>query len=120
MSLIKDNILIGVISKSLLDLTQDQCICEMLNSDESIYALNYFSTNQTCQLLYSNITSTIIEFSLNSSLIYMNQSSISLTTKSTTALSTTTVTTSTRQFLEFAKEIEELFQLSNIDTTIAT
>ncbi|CAF1657309.1 unnamed protein product, partial [Adineta steineri] len=57
-SLIKDNILIGVISKSLLDLTQDQCICEMLNSDESIYALNYFSTNQTCQLLYSNITST--------------------------------------------------------------
>ncbi|CAF3845113.1 unnamed protein product [Adineta steineri] len=28
--------------------------------------------------------------------------------------------TSTRQFLEFAKEIEELFQLSNIDTTIAT
>ncbi|CAF0889125.1 unnamed protein product [Adineta steineri] len=95
---IDNNILIGNISKSLWNITQNQCICEMIDSNGIISTLNYFSTNQTCQLFYTNFTSILIEFSLNSSLIFMNQSAIfiaqnQITSATTSAATTTTVCT---------------------------
>ncbi|CAF0838789.1 unnamed protein product [Adineta steineri] len=102
---IDNNILIGNIFKSLWNITQNQCICEMIDSNGIISTLNYFSTNQTCQLFYTNFTSILIEFSLNSSLIFMNQSAIfiaqnqiaSTTTplSSSTSISTSSSSTST-------------------------
>ncbi|CAF0729126.1 unnamed protein product [Adineta steineri] len=94
---INNNILIGNISESLWNITQNQCICEMINSNGTISTSNYFSTNQTCQLFYTNFTSILIEFNLNSSLIFMNQSAIFIAQKSTSTLTSTTstITTST-------------------------
>ncbi|CAF1180535.1 unnamed protein product [Adineta steineri] len=71
----------------------------MINSNGTISTLNYFSTNQTCQLFYANCTSIFIEFNVNSSLIFMNQSAIFIAQKpTTTSTSTTTTTTATVQF----------------------
>ncbi|CAF3646622.1 unnamed protein product [Adineta steineri] len=94
-SKIDNNILIGNISESLWDVTQNQCICQMINSNETISTLNYFSTNQTCQLFYTNFTSILIEFNLSSSLIFMNQSAIFIAQKSTTTSTSTTSSTTT-------------------------
>ncbi|CAF4189384.1 unnamed protein product, partial [Adineta steineri] len=89
---------------NLLNVTEDQCICEMIKVNGSISALNYFSTNQTCQLFRSNSSTIYIEFYLNSTFIFLNQSSISIlniqeyqlsTTSSTpTAISSTTSSSS--------------------------
>ncbi|CAF0810347.1 unnamed protein product [Adineta steineri] len=95
-SKIDNNILIGNISESLWNVTQNQCICEMIQSNGIISTLNYFATNQTCQLFYTNDSSIIIESNVNSSLIFMNQSAIFIAQNqitSTTASTTTTTTT---------------------------
>ncbi|CAF4184423.1 unnamed protein product, partial [Adineta steineri] len=100
---IDNNILIGDISKSLWNITQSQCICEMITSNGMLSTLNYFSRNQTCQLFYTNYTSILIEFSLNSWLIFMNQSAIfiaqnqitSTTTPSSSSSSSSTSISST-------------------------
>ncbi|CAF1066509.1 unnamed protein product [Adineta steineri] len=101
-SKIDNNILIGNISESLWNITQNQCICEMIQSNGIISTLNYFSTNQTCQLFYTNDSSILVESNLNSSLIFTNQSAIFIaqnqitsTTITSSSTSTTTTTTST-------------------------
>ncbi|CAF1167386.1 unnamed protein product [Adineta steineri] len=73
---ITNGMMIGTIYKSLFNINQNQCICEMIQSNQSITALNYFSINQTCQLLISNITSSSIQFNLYTSLIFFNQTLI--------------------------------------------
>lgn len=75
---IENNIIIGITNNSLINLTRDQCICEMIESNELIFAVNYFQLNQTCQLFSTNITSILIQFNLNSSFIFLNQSTISI------------------------------------------
>jgi hypothetical protein len=50
----------------------------MIQSNDLISALNYFPSNQTCQLFHSNITSVFIEYYSNSFFLYINQSSISI------------------------------------------
>ncbi|CAF3868456.1 unnamed protein product [Adineta steineri] len=89
---IDNNILIGNISESLWNITQNQCVCEMIQSNGIISTLNYFSTNETCQLFYTNFTSILIEFDLNSSLIFMNQSAIFVAQTSSSINLTTTLT----------------------------
>ncbi|CAF1266076.1 unnamed protein product [Adineta steineri] len=85
---IDNNILVGNMSESLWNITQSQCICEMINSNGTISTLNYFSANQTCQLFYTSFTSILIEFNANSSLIFMNQSAIFIAQKPTTTSTT--------------------------------
>ncbi|CAF0861295.1 unnamed protein product [Adineta steineri] len=63
---------------NLFNVTEDQCICEMIKLNDSISALNYFSTNQTCQLYRSNISTIYVEYYLNSTIIFLNQSSITI------------------------------------------
>ncbi|CAF1172860.1 unnamed protein product [Adineta steineri] len=94
-SKIDNNILIGNISEALWNVTQNQCICEMIQSNGIISTLNYFSTNQTCQLFYTNDSSILIESNVNSSLIFTNQSAtfIAQNQITSTAASTTTTTT---------------------------
>ncbi len=75
---IENYIMIGIINDSLVNITEDQCICQMIQSNLS--ALNYFQTNKTCQLLNNNISTIFIEFYTNSSFLFINQSSISITT----------------------------------------
>jgi len=75
---IENYIMIGIINHSLVNITEDQCICQMIQANLS--ALNYFQTNQTCQLLNNNISTIFIEFYTNSSFLFINQSSISITT----------------------------------------
>jgi len=75
---IENYIMIGIINDSLVNITEVQCICQMIQSNLS--ALNYFQTNQTCQLLNNNISTSFIEFYTNSSVLFINQSSISITT----------------------------------------
>ncbi|CAF4263481.1 unnamed protein product, partial [Adineta steineri] len=69
---------VGNMYNTLLNVTEDQCICEMIKVNDSISALNYFSTNQTCQLFRSNMSTIFVEFYLNSTIIFLNQSSISI------------------------------------------
>jgi len=80
MGLIEDYIMIGTANNSLFNITRNQCICQMIQSNELLSALNYFQTNQTCQLFSSNKNSILIQFSSNSSFIFINESSISITT----------------------------------------
>ncbi|CAF1014393.1 unnamed protein product [Adineta steineri] len=100
---ISNSIMVGIVNKSLLNVTKDECICEMMKINVLLSGLNYFSTNETCQLFYSNNNSIIIEFNSNSDFMFINQSVISistqpivsLTTTSTTSSSSTTTTSST-------------------------
>jgi hypothetical protein len=75
---IQDNIMVGTVNNVLFNITQDQCICEMIQTNDTISALNYFPTNQTCQLFHSNISSVFIKFYSNSFFLFINQSSISI------------------------------------------
>ncbi|CAF4266616.1 unnamed protein product [Adineta steineri] len=69
-------------SNSLIsNITQHECICQMITSNKLVSALNYFQINQTCQLYSSNLSLISIEFYLNSTFIFINQSSISITNK---------------------------------------
>ncbi|CAF1003793.1 unnamed protein product [Adineta steineri] len=73
---IQNIIIVGNIYNTLLNVTEDQCICEMIKVNDAICALNYFSTNQTCQLYRSNSSTIFVEFHLNSTIIFLYQSSI--------------------------------------------
>jgi hypothetical protein len=75
---IENYIMIGIINHSLVNITEDQCICQMIQSNLS--ALNYFQTSETCQLLNNKISRIFIEFYTNSSFLFINQSSISIIT----------------------------------------
>jgi hypothetical protein len=75
---IQNNIMVGMMNNMLFNITQDQCICQMIQSNDLISALNYFPSNQTCQLFHSNITSLFIEYYSNSLFLFINQSSISI------------------------------------------
>ncbi|CAF0736477.1 unnamed protein product [Adineta steineri] len=98
---IKNNIIIGIMYNDLFNITENQCICEMIKVNDSISALNYFSINQTCQLFRSNASTIYIEFYSNSTFIFLNQSSITILNvqeyqPSTSSLTpTTTSSTST-------------------------
>jgi hypothetical protein len=76
---IENNIMIGIINNSLSNITLDQCICQMVQSNELISAVNYFQTNQTCQLFSYNMSSILIQFNVDSTIIFINQTSISIT-----------------------------------------
>jgi hypothetical protein len=78
-SQIEDHIMVGITNNLLLNVTKDQCICQMISSNEFIFALNYFQTNQTCQLFNYNTSSIFIQINFNSSFIFMNQSSMLIT-----------------------------------------
>jgi hypothetical protein len=71
--------MIGVTNYSLFNVTEDQCLCQMMQSNGLGSAINYFQTNQTCQLFYYNISSIFIQYYFNSSFIFINQSWISIT-----------------------------------------
>ncbi|UJR34847.1 hypothetical protein I4U23_027628 [Adineta vaga] len=71
---IQNTIIIGNINQFFVNQTRDQCICHMIEFNESISALNYFSVNQTCQLFSSNNNSIKIQLHLDSLLILINQS----------------------------------------------
>ncbi|UJR11222.1 hypothetical protein I4U23_015404 [Adineta vaga] len=101
---IENYILSNVVTQSLLNQTRDQCLCQMMNFNTLISAINYFSQNQTCQLFSSNNNSITIQYQMNSTLIFINQSTISIqinkvltlissSTSSSTTSSTTTATT---------------------------
>ncbi|CAF4193070.1 unnamed protein product, partial [Adineta steineri] len=74
---------IGVMNNSLFNITEEQCICEMMELNGFVSALNYFATNETCQLFSFDISSILIAFNLNSSFLFINQSIISITAIST-------------------------------------
>jgi hypothetical protein len=76
---IQDHIMIGVTNNSLFNLTENQCLCQMMQSNELASAVNYFQTNQTCQLFNYNISLIFIQYDFNSSFIFINQSWISIT-----------------------------------------
>ena len=65
------------VSKTFFNQSQRQCICQMVNSIQSMSALNYLSTNQTCQLFSSNLTLIDVDLDVDWILIYINQSLIS-------------------------------------------
>jgi hypothetical protein len=76
---IPDHIMTGVTNYSLFNVTEDQCICQMIQWNGLVSAVNYFQTNQTCQLFNYNISSIFIQWNFNSSFIFINQSWISIT-----------------------------------------
>jgi hypothetical protein len=63
---IQNTIVIDIINNSLSNITGDQCICQMMKSNELLSAVNYFQINQTCQLYSSNMTSVTVQFYLYS------------------------------------------------------
>ena len=77
---IENYILIDTISFSFVNITQNECLCKLIESISNFTsAINYFPIHQTCQLFYLNQTSLTIEMNLNSSFIFINQSIISIT-----------------------------------------
>ncbi|CAF1424831.1 unnamed protein product [Adineta steineri] len=75
---VQNYIIVGDMYKSLFNVTEHQCICEMIKVNDLISALNYFSANQTCRLFPSNISTIFIESYSNSFFLFLNQSSISI------------------------------------------
>ena len=69
---------IGNVSQILLNRTINECICQMLQSNNSILSLNYYLNNQSCHLSHSNINTITIDFYPNSSLIFTNQSAVAI------------------------------------------
>ncbi|UJR18364.1 hypothetical protein I4U23_005267 [Adineta vaga] len=51
----------------------------MIKSSTIISAVNYYSTNQICQLFHLNTSSVLVEFNLNSTLIFINQTQTTIT-----------------------------------------
>ncbi|CAF3958631.1 unnamed protein product, partial [Adineta steineri] len=98
---VQNHIIVDDMYNTLFDVTQDQCICEMIKVNDTISALNYFPTNQTCQLFRSNISTIYIEFYSNSTFVFLNQSSISIlniqeygfTSLTSTMITTAAITT---------------------------
>ncbi|CAF0932824.1 unnamed protein product [Adineta steineri] len=122
-SKIDNNILMGNISESLWNITQNQCICEMIQSNGIISTLNYFSTNETCQLFYTNFTSILIEFDLNSTLIFMNQSAIFIALTSSSITLTTTLSPSNTTMITTEPIIdttEPSYECGNMTVLIGT
>jgi hypothetical protein len=78
---IQNYVMVGAINRSLFNLTKDQCIRTMMRSLQLVFALNYFSENQTCQLFVYNNSSVLIESKLNTTFIFTDRSSISITTR---------------------------------------
>ncbi|CAF0873608.1 unnamed protein product [Adineta steineri] len=77
---INNSIMIGTVNRLLLNVTKDECICEMMKINVFLLSgLNYFSTNGSCELFYSNNNSIVIEYNSNSDFMFMNQSAISIT-----------------------------------------
>ena len=72
--IIKNNIMVDITNISLLNVTRAQCICRMIQSNQTLLALNYFPMNHTCQLFDGNISSVIMKLHSNASFIFMNQS----------------------------------------------
>ncbi|CAF0940587.1 unnamed protein product [Adineta steineri] len=88
---INNSIMIGTVNRLLLNVTKDECICEMMKINVFLLSgLNYFSTNGSCELFYSNNNSIIIEYNVNRDFMFINQSAISITNTTET---TTTVPT---------------------------
>ena len=71
---IENNMIIGQPNDIRINITRDQCICYLLSSNGTISALNYFQNNQMCQLFQLNDNSVILQYLINSSFIFLNQS----------------------------------------------
>ena len=69
---------IADMSVLVFNVTQDECICRMIHSNGSKFALNYFSTNRTCQLFESSVIWITLQFDVNSIFAFLNQSAISI------------------------------------------
>jgi hypothetical protein len=74
---IDNSMIIGTINGFFLNITLDECVCAMVQSNGSVSSLNYFQTNQTCQLFNNSIDLSFIRSSSNSFFIFLNQSLIS-------------------------------------------
>ncbi|CAF1395765.1 unnamed protein product, partial [Adineta ricciae] len=70
---IANNLMIGYGQVTLMNVSQHQCICAMLQSNT--FALNYYNNNNTCILLSYNESSILLQFSNNTLFIFINQSS---------------------------------------------
>ncbi|CAF0966908.1 unnamed protein product [Adineta ricciae] len=68
--------LIANVSRTLFNQSQQDCICQMISSLQSISALNYCSSNQTCQLFSSNLTLIDLDLDVGWIVIYTDQSLI--------------------------------------------
>ena len=71
-------IMIGNADAIFVNKTRNECICKMINSNSSIAALNYYPNNQTCQLFSSRITSIYVQLNPNATLLYLNQSNLTV------------------------------------------
>ncbi|CAF1336475.1 unnamed protein product [Adineta ricciae] len=70
---IANNLMIGYGQVTLMSVSQDQCICAMLQSNT--FALNYYNNNNTCTLLSYNGSSILLQSSNNTLFVFINQSS---------------------------------------------
>jgi hypothetical protein len=77
---VKARIMVGISDRTVLNISEDQCICQMAKLNGPIVALNYFQTNRTCQLFISENSSLVVQYYSNSSFLFINQSTISITT----------------------------------------
>ncbi|CAF1159758.1 unnamed protein product [Adineta steineri] len=77
---IDDYFVIGNTSNTLIHITEEQCICQMVKLNGLIIGANYFQINDTCQLFIYNNNAILIEFNLDSSFLFINQSAITITT----------------------------------------
>ncbi|UJR17489.1 hypothetical protein I4U23_004384 [Adineta vaga] len=71
--------MIGNIKTILYNTSREKCTCEMIKFNGIISVLNYFSMNQSCQLFDNNRTTIYIKSNQNSSLIFINQTTLSIT-----------------------------------------
>ena len=69
---IANNLMIGYGQVTLINVSQHQCICAMLQSNT--FALNYYNNNNTCTLLIYNQSSVLLQPSNDTLFIFINQS----------------------------------------------
>lgn len=62
---------------SFSNISSEQCICEMIEAN--LFAVNYYLTNNTCEVFDYNGSSVQVQFNANGLFTFVNQSSMMIT-----------------------------------------
>ena len=74
---IADRRVLGRVHHSTSNVSREQCICDMIEAN--LFAANYYHTYSTCEAFSYNGSSVSLQLNVNCSFIFVNQSSMMVT-----------------------------------------
>ncbi|CAF1219675.1 unnamed protein product [Adineta ricciae] len=126
---IQDHHTVGISNKLFFaNVTENQCACQLMQSNEYISGFNYYLNNRTCEVFFSNQSSLLIESNENANFIFINRSTISIiksnqivtSTASTSSSSTTSSSSSTTTTTSSSSSTTTTTTSSSSSTTTTT